>query len=260
MRKALVISTPLVSAVGVLLQILLGGTNALSFGNTSLTYTALLSIAAIIFSITVMLTSRKAGCNVSTSPKASGIILFIASLALGFDAIQGFLTNITSKTSSGAFPLLICGFEFVSAIVIVIFACKIFLSFELKHEKSLLLALIPIIWLLFKLAYEFLGYTRVANISAHYYHVLMTASTLLYLLYFFKSTSDGFKTSVNPVICLTLPLAFFSLVTVIPNLSSAISTSESLLDAISGFDIYCLLIAVFAYTNAFNLTFSNKKI
>jgi len=261
MRKALVISTPLFCIAGVLLEILSSDSfGKISLGNTVLTFTAILSIIAILFTVAVLSVTRKQIGSSMIPSKTSGVLLFVASLALGFDAFQGFLTALTSENHSGLFPILITVFEFISAIIIVIFACKIFLNFELKYEKSLLLSLIPTIWLLVKLAYEFLGYTRVADISAHYYHVLMTSSTLMYLLYYFKSASGGFITSVAPVVSLTLPISLFSTVTVIPSVARAINESTSVLDVISGFDVYCLILAVFAYTTSLKLVFLNRNI
>ena len=143
--------------------------------------------------------------------------------------------------------------------MIVIFACQIFTGFDFKYKLSLLLALIPLIWMLVKLSYEFLGYTRVANISDHYFHVLMTASTVMFLLYFFKSTAKGFTASTAPVVGLSLPAALFSCMTVIPNTIDAL-TSEgvSFFDAVSGFDFACLLIAVFAALVSAKLAFAQK--
>ncbi len=262
MRKALIILTPIFCIAGVLLEIFsssIGGFDSIALGNTVLTYTAILSILALLLTVVTVILTRKQGGSEATPSKLSGIILFIASLALGFDAFHNLLTAFTSENHSGVFPIIISVFEFISAIIIVIFACKIFLNFELKYEKSLILALVPSAWLLVKLAYEFLGYTRVADISSHYYHVLMTASALMYLLYYFKSASDGFKTSLAPVICFTLPIALFSLVTVVPSLVTAISESSSIIDSISGFDIFCLLLAVFSYVTSLKLTFSSDK-
>lgn len=261
MRKALVISTPIIGILGIVLQVFsdsIPGSNSLSIGNTVFSYTAILSILVLLFTVAAMIVTRKENASGASVFKTSGIILFIAALALGLDAFQNVLLTLTSGDGISFFPFAVSIFEFISAIVIVVFSCKIFLNFELKHDKSLLLAIIPVIWLLIKLAYEFLGYTRVADISAHYYHVLMTSTTLMYLLYYFKSASNGFTSSVYPVVCLTLPLCFFSLVTVIPTFVNAISLSESVFDAISGFDIFCLLIGVFAFITSINLVSSKN--
>ena len=201
MRKALVIATPVICAAGVVLR-LLSMTNDsfphVLLGGQKFSFAALLSIIALVFAIVVMILTRKENGGETTAPKSAGVVLFAAAIALGFDAVQKVLENALSDAELDLFALLLGLFEFVSAVVIVVFACQIFTGFDFKYRLSLLLALIPLIWMLVKLSYEFLGYTRVANISDHYFHVLMTASTVMFLLYFFKSTAKGWNSSWPP--------------------------------------------------------------
>ncbi len=262
MRKALVIATPVICAAGVVLR-LLSMTNDsfphVLLGGQKFSFAALLSIIALVFAIVVMILTRKENGGETTAPKSAGVVLFAAAIALGFDAVQKVLENALSDAELDLFALLLGLFEFVSAVVIVVFACQIFTGFDFKYRLSLLLALIPLIWMLVKLSYEFLGYTRVANISDHYFHVLMTASTVMFLLYFFKSTAKGFTASTAPVVGLSLPAALFSCMTVIPNTIDALTSEDvSFFEAVSGFDFACLLIAVFAVLVSAKLAFAQK--
>ncbi len=263
MRKALVIATPVFCVTGTLLR-LLSLKNAafphVLLGGQKFSFAALVSILAIIFAIVVMIMTRKENGGETIAPKAAGAVLFAAAIALGFDAVQKVLENVLSEAEFDLFALLLGLFEFVSAVIIVVFACQIFTGFDFKYRLSLLLALIPLIWLLVKLAYEFLGYTRVANISDHYFHVLMTASTVMFLLYFFKSTAKGFTSSTAAVVGLSLPAALFSCMTVIPNFVDALTAEGvSFFDAVSGFDFACLLIAAFAVIVSAKLAFSQSN-
>ena len=263
MRKALVIATPVFCVAGVVLRLLSMKNEAFPYvmiGGQKFSFAALLSILALIFAIVVMILTRKENGGETTAPKSAGVVLFAAAIALGFDAVQRVLETALSG-SVDVFVLLLGLFEFVSAVVIVVFACQIFTSFDFKYRLSLLLALIPLIWLLVKLAYEFLGYTRVANISDHYFHVLMTASTVMFLLYYFKSTANGFTTSTAAVTGLSLPAALFSFMTVIPNAVDAIGDEEvAFFDVVSGFDIACLLVSVFAVIVSAKLAFAQRKV
>jgi len=259
MRKALVIATPVICAAGVVLRLLSMKNESFPYvviGGQKFSFAALLSILTLIFAIVVMLLTRKENGGETTAPKYAGAVLFAAAIALGFDAVMRVVENVTSD----AVAVLIGVFEFISAAVIVVFACQIFTGFDFKYRLSLLLALIPLIWLLVKLSYEFLGYTRVANISDHYFHVLMTASTVMFLLYYFKSTAKGFTASTASVVGLSLPAALFSCMTVIPNCVDALTNEEvSFFDAVSGFDVSCLLIAVFAVMVSAKLAFAQKN-
>lgn len=262
MRKALVTATPVICLAGTVLRLL--SMNNESFphvliGGQKFSFAALLSILAMIFAIVVMILTRKDNGGETTAPKYAGAVLFAAAIAFGVDSVQRVLESVLSQ-SVDIFALLLGVFEFVSAVIIVVFACQIFTGFDFKYKLSLLLALIPLIWLLFKLSYEFLGYTRVANISDHYFHVLMTASTVMFLLYFFKSTAKGFTASTASVVGLSLPAALFSCMTVIPNAVSALGDEEvAFFDAVSGFDFACLLIAVFAVMIAAKLSFAQRN-
>lgn len=263
MRKALVIATPVFCVAGTVLRLL--SLKSASFphvllGGQKFSFAALVSVLAIVFAIVVMFMTRKENGGETTAPKAAGAVLFAAAIALGFDAVQKVLENILSDADLDAFALLLGIFEFVSAVIIVVFACQIFTGFDFKYKLSLLLALVPLIWLLVKLAYEFLGYTRVANISDHYFHVLMTASTVMFLLYFFKSTARGFTASTAAAVGLSLPAALFSCMTVIPNFIDALTAEDvSFFDAVSGFDFACLLVAVFAVMVSARLAFSQRS-
>ena len=263
MRKSLVIATPVICAAGTVLRLL--SLKNPSFPHVVIagqefSFAALLSILALIFAIVVMVFTRKENGGETTAPKSAGAVLFAAAIALGFDAVQRVLENVLSSADADAFAVILGVFEFVSAVIIVVFACQIFTGFDFKYRLSLLLALIPLIWLLFKLSYEFLGYTRVANISDHYFHVLMTASTVMFLLYFFKSTAKGFTASTASVVGLSLPAALFSCMTVIPNTIVALTDKEvSFFDAVSGFDFACLLVAVFAVIVSAKLAFAQKN-
>ena len=263
MRKALVISTPIICAAGVVLRLLSMKNESFPhvvIGGQKFTLAALLSILTLIFAIVVMILTRKENGGETTAPKYAGAVLFAAAIALGFDAVQKVLENLLSGGNSDVFAILLGVFEFISAVIIVVFACQIFTGFDFKYRLSLLLALVPLIWLLVKLSYEFLGYTRVANISDHYFHVLMTASTVMFLLYYFKSTAKGFTASTASVVGLSLPAALFSCMTVIPNCVDALTGEDvSFFDAVSGFDFACLLIAVFAVMVAAKLAFAQKN-
>ena len=261
MRKALVIATPVICAAGTVLRLL--SMNSDSFphvviGGQIFSFAALLSILALIFAIVVMIFTRKENGGETTAPKYAGAVLFAAAIAFGVDSVQRVLETVLAN-SVDLFALLLGIFEFVSAVIIVVFACQIFTGFDFKYKLSLLLALIPLIWLLFKLSYEFLGYTRMANISDHYFHVLMTASTVMFLLYFFKSTAKGFTASTASVVGLSLPAALFSCMTVIPDAIGALTEEDvAFFDAVSGFDFACLLIAVFAVMIAAKLAFAQR--
>ncbi len=263
MRKALVISTPVFCAAGTVLRLL--SLRDISFphimiGGQKFTFAALLSILALVFAVVVTIMTRKENGGETVAPKPAGAVLFAAAIALGFDAVQKVLENLLSDASADAFAVLLGVFEFVSAIVVVVFACQIFTGFDFKYRLSLLLALIPLVWLLVKLAYEFLGYTRVANISDHYYHVLMTASTVMFLLYYFKSTAKGFAASAASVVGLSLPAAMFSCMTVIPSFIDALTGEGAyFFDAVTGFDFACLLTAVFAVIVSAKLAFAQKN-
>ena len=264
MRKALVIATPVFCVAGTVLRLLSLRNDSfphIMIGGQEFTFAALLSILALIFAVVVMIVTRKENSSETVAPKSAGAVLFAAAIALGFDAVQKVLENLLSAASADAFAILIGLFEFVSAIIVVVFACQIFTGFDFKYKLSLLLALIPLIWLLVKLAYEFLGYTRVANISDHYYHVLMTASTVMFLLYYFKSTAKGFSASTASVVGLSLPAAMFSCMTVIPSFADAL-TGEGVyfFDVVTGFDFACLLIAVFAVIVSVKLAFAKKNL
>ena len=263
MRKSLVIATPVFCVAGTVLRLLSLSDDSfphVMLGGQKFTFAALISILAIVFAVVVMILTRKDNGGETVAPKASGAVLFAAAIAFGFDAVQKVLENVLSDAPFDAFALLLGVFEFISAIVIVIFACQIFTGFDFKYKLSLLLALIPLIWLLVKLAYEFLGYTRVANISAHYYHVLMTASTVMFLLYYFKSTAKGFAASAASVAGLSLPAAMFSCMTVIPSFIDALTGEVAyFFDAVTGFDFACLLTAVFAVIVSAKLAFAQKN-
>lgn len=262
MRKALVIATPVVCAAGIALRLLSMKNESFPYvviGGQKFSFAALLSILALIFAIVVMIVTRKENGGEETAPKGAGAVLFASAIALGIDAVLRVVENI-SGSSADAFAVLLGLFEFVSAVIIVVFACQIFTGFDFKYRLSLLLALIPLIWLLVKLSYEFLGYTRVANISDHYFHVLMTASTVMFLLYYFKSNAKDFTASTASVVGLSLPAALFSCMTVIPNCVDALTNDEvSFFSAVSGFDIACLLISVFAVMISAKLSFAQKN-
>lgn len=263
MRKALVIATPVICAAGVVLRLLSMKVESFPYvllGGQKFSFAALLSIFALIFAIVVMILTRKENGGETTAPRSAGAVLFAAAIALGFDAVQKVLENVLSDNALDVFAMLLGFFEFVSAVIIVVFACQIFTGFDFKYRLSLLLALIPLVWLLVKLSYEFLGYTRVANISDHYFHVLMTAGTVMFLLYFFKSTARGFTSSTASVVGLSLPAALFSTMTVIPNIIDALTNEDvAFFDAVSGFDFACLLVAVFAVIVSAKLAFGQKE-
>ena len=262
MRKSLVIATPVICTVGIILRLLSMKNESFPYvviGGQKFSFAAVLSILTLIFTIVVMIATRKDNGGETTVPKSAGAVLFASAIALGIDAVLRVIENV-SGSNSDAFAVLLGLFEFVSAIVIVVFACQIYTGFDFKYKFSLLLALIPLIWLLVKLSYEFLGYTRVANISDHYFHVLMTASTVMFLLYYFKSTAKGFTSSTASVVGLSLPAALFSCMTVIPNCIDALTNEDvSFSSAVSGFDFSCLLIAVFAVIVSAKLAFAQKN-
>ena len=263
MKKALVILTPIFCAAGIALRILFPETeeaNGMVLGGQHFSYVALLSIFALLFALVTFIFSHKQKATEMHIGKTAGIVLFIAAVAVGFDALVNLIENITSEVGIDIFPVCLSALEFISAIILVIFACSILTGFDFKYEKSLIFALIPLLWLLIKLSYEFLGYTRVANITEHYFPMLMSAGTVMFLLYYFKSAAKGFSASASTVICLSLPAAFFSFVTVVPSVIKVFNETDiSFLDAVTGFDIACLLIGLFAFITSIKLAFSDKK-
>ena len=262
MRKILVILTPVLCAAGIALRILFPGAEdaGATLGGQHLSYVAMLSLLVMVFALVTFIVTHKQKTSEIHIGKPAGIILFIAAVAVGFDALIGLIENFTSEIGIDVFPLCLNALEFISAIILVVFACTILTGFDFKYEKSLIFALIPLFWLLIKLSYEFLGYTRVANISDHYFPMLMTAGTVMFLLYYFKSAANKFSVSAGTVICLSLPAAFFSFTAVVPSAVKVLrETDASFLEAVTGFDIACLLIGIFAFVTAIKLAFAKEE-
>lgn len=213
MRKTLVIATPIFCMAGTALRILSSKYPAASGAvvvGQKLSFVAMLSVLAVIFMLVVLICTRKQRHAEAAAPKTAGVFMFAAAVALGFDSVMKTLENVMSEIKIDVFPLILSISEFISAIILVVFSCMILTGFDFKYEKSLLLSLVPLIWLLVKLSYEFLGYTRVANISSHYFHMLMSASTVMFLLYYFKSSAKNFSEGAGSVIVLSLPSVLFS--------------------------------------------------
>lgn len=263
MRKALIIITPIVTIATVVLHTLqiLFGTDDKGFqikGFYATLPLILIIIVSVIFSFVVMFATKNKNQSEKLTPRFSGIIFFISSVLFGIDAFKTSFENITSGNPIDVFPLILSVLEFLAAIILVVFACRMIMSFDFKFEKSLLLAIVPLVWLLVKLAYEFLSYTTVANISSYYYHVLMTASVLMFLLYYFKSTASNFYLSEASVIGFTLPVMMFSFTAIIPTAIDTFTNGKNIFETVTFFDLSCLFIAVFAYCVSIKLTFSTK--
>lgn len=265
MRKSLIILTPIVTLATVILHTLqlLNGIDTNGFpikGYFASIPLIVLVVISVLFSFVVMFVTKNKKQSEKIIPKYCGIIFFIAAVFFGIDGFKYILDFFKSNDSINVFLFVLAIFELISALILVVFSCRILMVFNFKFEKSLFLAMIPLIWLLIRLAYEFLSYTTVANISSYYYHVLMTASVLMFLLYFFKSIASNFYLSESSVIGFSLPVVMFSFTAIIPSIIKAIIDGNNILTSVSFFDFSCLIISIFAYLVTIELTFNRKNI
>ncbi len=86
-----------------------------------------------------------------------------------------------------------------------------------KIKTPAVLALSPVIWSCVRLAYSFMGFTSIANMSEHLFDVMMLVFTTLFFYYFARYLSDmDRQKAVNKLFAFGSPAVIFCFLCTIP--------------------------------------------